>query len=338
MYTDNFTIDYWTKNTDGLGYYSLGNFQSFPTWWVGSQPNLGISFYGTGDGAYWIPGVGATSLPYSTYSQYVNQNDFNHVAVQKKDTKFQLYVNGHLVVNADCPQSLPGIYIDFPYQNNSGGYFDEIRFSDIARYNGDFTPETQPYGSDDFVPTPDWNTYWQIPDSTPDKKGEGVYGPFARYKYLTSKTTISSGHYYDMVLCIKTPSSSATSDQGIFGYTGVTKLIGLTGSKRLYLYDNASFISEYDLNNECWYYVRAMYHSDNGSPVTTLYTLPKGEYTKNNLPNLSEWRNEVQVFGDVLGVSNTSYASMQQFGQSGTFYQYFQGWIDFNNSYLREIE
>lgn len=74
-----------------------------------------------------------------------SSTEFIHLAAQRLDSlHYQLFVNGVLFmdVNAD---SLSGYNQKVSIESYSGGFFDEVRISDVARYDGDFTPPTQAY-------------------------------------------------------------------------------------------------------------------------------------------------------------------------------------------------
>lgn len=76
-----------------------------------------------------------------------SQGDKPHFALQLKDTFAEVFVEGKRVIRYDV-SSIMGNFTGTGFKTNSGGQtvgMDELRISDIARYDGDFTPPTQPY-------------------------------------------------------------------------------------------------------------------------------------------------------------------------------------------------
>lgn len=75
-----------------------------------------------------------------TFDTALSLNTWHHLAVQLKDGKFQAFINGKKVAEIDWTEAVTS---NFGFYQ--GGYLDEVRISDVARYNGDFTPPTQAY-------------------------------------------------------------------------------------------------------------------------------------------------------------------------------------------------
>lgn len=74
--------------------------------------------------------------------------DFNHYAIQfnKETNKASVFFNGKKVAEQTPNDLSSSSFSDFvAYSYNRKNAIDELRISDIARYNEDFTPPTKPY-------------------------------------------------------------------------------------------------------------------------------------------------------------------------------------------------
>ena len=80
--------------------------------------------------------------------------DKPHLALQLRGTVAEVYVEGKRVIQHDVSSILSALTGTGFLINCSNANFamDELRISDIARYNGDFTPPTEPYKRDDAGP------------------------------------------------------------------------------------------------------------------------------------------------------------------------------------------
>ena len=87
---------------------------------------------------------------------YAQSASWNHYAFVRKDNVLNLYVNGNICYswsfNPTIPSTQQHVSIGGYYTGPSMGYwnstynrFDEIRFSNIARWTSNFTPPTAPY-------------------------------------------------------------------------------------------------------------------------------------------------------------------------------------------------
>ena len=75
-----------------------------------------------------------------TFDTALSLNTWYHLAVQLKDGKFQAFINGKKVAEIDWTTAVTS---NFGFYQKT--YIDEVRISDVARYDGDFTPPTQAY-------------------------------------------------------------------------------------------------------------------------------------------------------------------------------------------------
>lgn len=86
-------------------------------------------------------------------SSFAQSGGWNHYAYVRKDNVLNLYVNGTLLYNWAFNPTIPstqqhvsfGGFIDGTTSRHTLNRFDEIRFSNIARWDADFTPSTTPY-------------------------------------------------------------------------------------------------------------------------------------------------------------------------------------------------
>lgn len=80
--------------------------------------------------------------------------DKPHLALQLRGTVAEVYVEGKRVIQHDVSSILSALTGTGFLINCSNANFamDELRISDVARYNGDFTPPTEPYKRDDAGP------------------------------------------------------------------------------------------------------------------------------------------------------------------------------------------
>jgi hypothetical protein len=99
------------------------------------------------DGANWaINGTSSTGLTVGTWK---------HIAVVRSGGTFTLYIDGVSVVTSTAvaatttlmngAQNQIGANYQTGFTNNLNGYLDDVRISRIARYTGNFTPNTTPF-------------------------------------------------------------------------------------------------------------------------------------------------------------------------------------------------
>jgi len=138
--TGDFTIDFWFWPTDTRGsalfhrYHSIGIYRSGGGYLQG--------FLSSDGAGYWDLGSSAGSP---------NDNQWNHIAMVRNGGSTTLYVNGvGTVIDSSNPTLSNGTQnwrIGNPSDNSSGGYYDEVRISKMARWTSNFTPPSEAYGA-----------------------------------------------------------------------------------------------------------------------------------------------------------------------------------------------
>lgn len=155
-----------TKSASGYLYSSYGNNNLFSP--ISLQTDWTIDLWKKGNpysfalGAVWVyqyqgyvNGLGVQFKQgkvyfYNSTSSVAKELDFtfsddwNHIAVVRKGEVLSLYINGSLL------DSISGVTTNFYEYLNVASYsgtcyIDELRISDIARYDKNFTPPTKPY-------------------------------------------------------------------------------------------------------------------------------------------------------------------------------------------------
>ena len=133
FYQDPFTIECWfhaeSSNTAGVGV----TYASTYGWilWMRGQDDFGSQFActtpcGTAYGNDWY--------------HPLEDGQWHHLAGTYDGTNATLFVDGQKIGPADsCAQQIPNPGVDMYFQ---GGTVDEVRFSSIIRYTGNFTPAT----------------------------------------------------------------------------------------------------------------------------------------------------------------------------------------------------
>lgn len=131
-----YTVDFWVKwGNSGRAGVCTGVNSDAPT-------GRGVIFY-----------KNKLALPQAAGTGYINEDSvfdtaydgavWHHVAYEQKGHAYRVYIDGVQVAQ--------GEYTSFGSQSElyiwgwGGVLIDEVRVSDIARYDGDFTPNTQPY-------------------------------------------------------------------------------------------------------------------------------------------------------------------------------------------------
>lgn len=150
---DNSNVSGWLRNSD-----SIPNADYTVDFWVkwGDSGRAGVctgvnSDAPTGRGVIFYKNK--LALPQAAGTGYINKDSvfdtaydgavWHHVAYEQKGHAYRVYIDGVQVAQ--------GEYTSFGSQSElyiwgwGGVLIDEVRVSDIARYDGDFTPNTQPY-------------------------------------------------------------------------------------------------------------------------------------------------------------------------------------------------
>lgn len=147
----NFTIDFWAYFISG-GQYELvtkragwTNFAPFDV----ALDNTGVNALSSANGSSW--GV----LLQWTHGGLVTTGNWHHFAFVRNGNVWSLYFNGVSKASATVSQTVMTNTTTVSCGATSSGdrslngYLDEVRISKgIARWTSDFTPPTQPYGSD----------------------------------------------------------------------------------------------------------------------------------------------------------------------------------------------
>ena len=162
------TDDYLTVNTgiSGTGDWTI------EFWFRQDATNVGKALYdGRSTGTQVAPliyfsGASATTLRYhvngsiriSSGATFTSTTDWYHVAICKSSGTTRMFVDG-TQVGGDYSDSFDYVensqtYIgatgfNDPANNDFGGYVDEFRISDTARYTANFTPSTEPFQNDE---------------------------------------------------------------------------------------------------------------------------------------------------------------------------------------------
>lgn len=149
----NFTIECWVRFDTLAGdrtiitqYNSSAN-----RWYFEWHPTLGLGFACEGDPATFSKYQGSTS-GWSVDTWY-------HIAVVRNGNTITIYRAGTSIASQDCTGLSISDYAGSVYIGQRGtdqqyfdGYIDELRLSKgIARWTGNFTPDTSPYTSDSYT-------------------------------------------------------------------------------------------------------------------------------------------------------------------------------------------
>lgn len=129
------TIDGWilfsTANTNNQ--FATGNYVSNYLSFTGLRADISQTRIKLGQYRGTIDQTFTFDTALSLYTWY-------HLAVQLKDGKFQAFINGKKVAEIDWNAA---VTTNFGFYQQT--YIDEVRISDVARYDADFTPPTKPY-------------------------------------------------------------------------------------------------------------------------------------------------------------------------------------------------
>jgi len=161
--SSDFTIEMWVnmpdvefqQNNDLTTIWSQANTTSLYTalYWVtdnNAYNSKGFNFYAKTSG-------GGELFNFATGVSGINDGEWNHVAVVRNGSNWNIYINGVSRASRTGSEAL----VDWSYPvrfgslwHSSGpyrewqGYLDEIRISDSARYTANFTPDTTAFTSD----------------------------------------------------------------------------------------------------------------------------------------------------------------------------------------------
>lgn len=142
MLSDEITVDYWFY-WDGGGNKSGVDLSLYPN--DGGRLSFGTMSYYRGSLIF-----NALDNDVGSYFSAVKTNDWNHLAcVIKSSTNAKFYLNGVLTYTANHSVNFTnGIYMIRIQMNNDATYcnpIDELRISNVARWNSDFEVPTEPY-------------------------------------------------------------------------------------------------------------------------------------------------------------------------------------------------
>lgn len=137
--TGDFTIDFWMKTNQSVGYgIIICRYQGSPPWLISHNSGY-LGVYNAAEG--WNTG--------STY--LVNDNSWHHVAVVRYGDTLKTFIDGQIEVNVANwnPDIVAASQIGIGWDGSNSyynGYLDEIRISKgTARWWSNFTPPTTPY-------------------------------------------------------------------------------------------------------------------------------------------------------------------------------------------------
>lgn len=140
--TSDFTIEAWVNV--GIGSFQTICRRSISYWvYIESSGSLVVKYYDAGSGGDEFV-TGGT----------VANNTWTHVAVVMATGNMTIYINGV----GNSPTSTGGVVnsagslLIGDTTSTLGGWLDEFRFSNIARWTSNFNPPTAPYGSVSFMP------------------------------------------------------------------------------------------------------------------------------------------------------------------------------------------
>lgn len=149
--TGDFTMEMWLRPTSVTAAYTIVGFRPSST--EGAYPNIYVN---TNNTVNWY--IGAANRISSALG-ILTLNAWNSIAVVRQSGNTKMYVNGtqtgstYLDANNYlCGQCMIGAN---DFQNGTSlfvqGNLDEIRFSNIARYSGNYTPATSQFWPDTYT-------------------------------------------------------------------------------------------------------------------------------------------------------------------------------------------
>lgn len=137
---------------------NLGLFGGFQSNWLEVRLTSNTAYLAVGNGSSWLFGFTA-----STHTNFSFVGAWTHVALTCAPSTggnavYNLFINGALEVSgvtSYIPNSrLQDLYLGYSSTSNSyrlNGYLDEFRFSTVVRYPSTFTPQSTPFGLDQYT-------------------------------------------------------------------------------------------------------------------------------------------------------------------------------------------
>jgi len=141
-----FTIDFWMKTTNGGRDYLVTKGAS-GAW---SAIELDFRMDGSGYIEVQMSDDGGTGKQLNSTTD-VSDGNWHHIALVRLGTRFDIYVDGTsedtetsslTILNKSTTYAIGA---DSNGNNNYTGHLDEVRISNVARWDADFTPPTSPY-------------------------------------------------------------------------------------------------------------------------------------------------------------------------------------------------
>lgn len=147
--TNNFTVDFWlcpTANNSASTWHIIRMVN-----WVSSASDNGFAFTVANNTVTVQPYIAASRV--TTVQKTFAYQVPHHFAIERvSDNTFNLYIDGILFHTASTSSLNYNRFGVGQTSWNSNITIDELRVSNVARYNGvNFTPNTQPYGNNDSV-------------------------------------------------------------------------------------------------------------------------------------------------------------------------------------------
>ena len=260
-----FTLDFWFKPTSYSPTY--GSFLS-----IGTNYTNGI-FLQLIDGMNIIDIYICGKQKTANLRDNIPLNVWTHWALVGNGSNITLYINGKSLIvwdAMDINQDYLCLFKSSGLGRSVPGYFEEVRISDIARWNENFDPPTEPYGSAPQRPKPD------VPADYRDMD----YLHFTGSQYIDTNCALWQDPNWKMEFTI-------SIDQH-------------------YNYNNLwGYMVETDTNNEAWVYSEATYYTriGNASEKNYIGTLAAGtKYT------IVHDNTGAQFISTINGDNSTSYA------------------------------
>lgn len=146
-FSGDFTIDFWVRLTStGTEYELIGHGTASP------QTGYVMAISATGELFFRVFNAGSSLLNLRSAASSFSAATWYHVAVQRSGTVFSLFKDGVSVATATATVAIPNVAAtltigraDVISSSILSGHMDELRISNVARYSGNFTPETMAY-------------------------------------------------------------------------------------------------------------------------------------------------------------------------------------------------
>ena len=133
--SNDFTVECWFQYTGTFSTEGLWTFRS-PT----VDTNPGIVFQGSN--------LLSQSNSQRAYAHGMSADTWYHIAWVRSSGTTTIYVDGSSIGSFTASYTLDSKYLRLGGQNGLGGYIDDFRVSDTARYTSSFTPPTAAVGTD----------------------------------------------------------------------------------------------------------------------------------------------------------------------------------------------